>query len=103
MERIERFEKPVIRYNSTKDNPELQEISGEFMPPAYANNPDAEGHGGMDYALMDKFLRAIRDGAPAPISLREGLAMTLPGIYAEESSKRGGEVITMPPHSERSP
>ena len=95
MERIERFEKPVIRYNSMKDNPELQEIGGEFMPPAYANNPDADGHGGMDYALMDKFLKAIRDGAPAPISLREGLAMTLPGIYAEESSKRGGEVITM--------
>ncbi len=95
MERIERFEKPVIRYNSQKTTPELQEVGGEFMPPAYAGNPDAVGHGGMDYALMDKFLRAVRDGAPAPISLREGLAMTLPGIYAEESSKRGGEVITM--------
>jgi hypothetical protein len=44
---------------------------------------------------MDKFLHALRNGDPAPISLREGLAMTLPGIYAEESSKRGGEVITM--------
>ncbi len=95
MERIERFEKPVIRYNSMKDNPELQEIGGEFMPPAYAGNPDAVGHGGMDYAMMDKFLRALRDGTAAPISLREGLAMTLPGIYAEESSKRGGALMKM--------
>ena len=95
IERIERHEKPVIRYNSEKDNPELQEIGGEFMPPAYADNPDAIGHGGMDYAMMDKFLRALRDGTPAPISLREGLAMTLPGIYAEESSRRGGALMKM--------
>ena len=65
------------------------------MPPAYANNPKAEGHGGMDYAMLDHFLQAVVNGTPAPISLREGLAMTLPGIYAEESSKRGGEVMTM--------
>ncbi|MBP3606536.1 MAG: Gfo/Idh/MocA family oxidoreductase [Clostridia bacterium] len=95
IERIERNEKPVIRYNSDLDNPELREIGGEFMPPAYANNPDAIGHGGMDYAMMDKFLRALRDGTEAPISLREGLAMTLPGIYAEESSKRGGALMKM--------
>ena len=95
IERIERFEKPVIRYNSMKDNPDLQEIGGEFMPPAYANNPDAVGHGGMDYAMMDHFLQALLNGAPAPISLREGLAMTLPGIYAEESSKRGGALMKM--------
>ncbi len=95
IERMERNEKPVIRYNSMKDNPELQEIGGEFMPPAYADNPDAEGHGGMDYALIDHFLQALQNGDPAPISLREGLAMTLPGIYAEESSKRGGALMKM--------
>ncbi len=95
MERIERNEKPVIRYNSEKDNPELLEIGGEFMPPAYADNPDAEGHGGMDYALVDHFLKALLNGESAPISLREGLAMTLPGIYAEESSKRGGALVKM--------
>jgi len=95
MERIERMGKPVIRYNSEKENAYLQEISGEFMPPAYAENPDAIGHGGLDYALEDKFFRAVRDGSPAPISLREGLAMTIPGIYAEESSKRGGEILTI--------
>lgn len=96
MERIERCGKPLIHFNSQKDeDTSLQTISGEFMPPAYAENPDAVGHDGMDYALLDHFFTAILSGAPAPISLREGLAMTLPGIYAEESSRRGGEVLTM--------
>ncbi|MBQ3221079.1 MAG: Gfo/Idh/MocA family oxidoreductase [Clostridia bacterium] len=95
MERMVRMGNEVIRYNSEKENPTMQEIGGEFMPPAYADNPDAVGHGGLDYAIEDKFLKAILNGTPAPISLKEGLAMTLPGIYAEESSKRGGEVVTM--------
>ena len=96
MERIERFEKPVIRYNSMKSpDPELQEISGEFMPPEYANDEKAKkaGHGGMDYALLDHFFKALLAGEPAPIDLKAGLEMTLPGIYAEESIKRGGELI----------
>ena len=94
MERIERSGKPVIRYNSTREEyPQaLLETGGEFMPPAYADNPRATGHGGMDYALLDHFFDALLTGAPAPISLREGLRMTLPGIYAEASAKRNGQV-----------
>lgn len=96
MERIERFDKPVIRYNSYNElDPTLKEISGEYMPPAYADNPKATGHGGMDFALLDHFFAALQEGKPAPISLKEGLEMTLPGIYAEESAKRGGEVLYM--------
>ena len=96
MERIERFEKPVIRYNFTKlDDNELKEIGGEFMPPAYADNEKAIGHGGMDYALLDHFFDALLNGKDAPISLKEGLEMTLPGIYAEESAKRGGAIVKM--------
>lgn len=96
MERIDRFGKPVIRYNSMKEmDTKLKEIDGRFMPPAYEKNPDATGHGGMDYAMMDHVLQAILKGEPAPISLKAGLAMTLPGIYAEESAKLGGEVLRM--------
>ena len=96
MERIERFGKPVIRYNSMNElDTSLKEISGEFMPPAYANEPKAKGHGGMDYAMLDYFFKAVLEGKPAPITLRQGLAMTLPGIYAEESAKRGGKVLRM--------
>lgn len=98
MERIDRFDKPVIRYNSTKeDDISLKEIDGEFMPPEYENDEKVRqfGHGGMDFALVDHFFKALRNGDPAPISLKEGLAMTLPGIYAEESAKRGGKVLRM--------
>ena len=96
MERIDRFGKPVIRYNSQLElDTSLKEIDGRFMPPAYENNPKATGHGGMDYAMMDHVLQAILKGEPAPIDVRAGLAMTIPGIYAEESAKRGGEVLRM--------
>ena len=96
MERIDRMGKPVIRYNSMKElDTNMKEIGGEFMPPAYAENEQAAaGHGGMDYAMMDYFLKDLQNGKAA-ISLREGLLMTLPGIYAEMSAKRGGEVLRM--------
>lgn len=94
MERIDRMDKPVIRYNSTRElENELKEMDGRFMPKAYENIPEAEkGHGGMDYAMMDDFLRCLRSGKPA-VSVKEGIAMTIPGIYAEESANRGGKVI----------
>ncbi|MBQ4087598.1 MAG: Gfo/Idh/MocA family oxidoreductase [Clostridia bacterium] len=96
MERMDRMGKQVIRYNSTRElDTSLKEMDGSFMPPAYENNINATGHGGMDYAMLDHFYDAVLNGKPAPISLKEGLAMTLPGIYAEESAKRGGEVLTM--------
>lgn len=98
IERIDRMEKPVIRYNSTKElEVKLKEISGEFMPTQYADNETAQkaGHGGMDFAMLDTYYKAIANGEPAPISLREGLLMTLPGIYAEESAKRDGQVLRM--------
>ena len=95
MERLCR-EDEVIRYNSMKElDTSAKVIGGEYMPPAYKNNPKATGHGGMDYAMLDHFFDAIANDKPAPISLKEGLAMTLPGIYAEESAKRNGEVLRM--------
>lgn len=96
MERIDRNNKPVIRYNSTKElDKSLKEIGGEFMPPEYAGVEKAKGHGGIDYAMLDHFYKALLNGDPVPISLKEGLSMTLPGIYAEESARRGGEVLHM--------
>ena len=96
MERIDRLDKPVIRYNSTKElDVSLKEISGEYTPPQYVNDEKAQGHGGIDYAVLDNMFDALLNDKPAPISLKEGLRMTLPGIYAEESAKRGGEVIKM--------
>lgn len=99
MEKIDRYNKPAIRWNSMKElDKELKETTGEYMPPAYANNPKASAadHGGVDYVMMDHFIMALEGNPKAePISLRAGLAMTLPGIYAEESAKRGGEILTV--------
>ena len=65
------------------------------MPPEYENNPKATGHGGMDFAMLDNFYKKLAFGEGNVVTLKEGLLMTIPGIYAEESAKRGGEVLTM--------
>ena len=63
------------------------------MPPALAGNPKATGHGGIDYAMLGAFIKAIREGGPSPISLKDGLRMSLPGIFAAESARKGGELV----------
>ncbi len=68
------------------------ELPIDTTRPEYADKRDL-GHGGMDYVLWDLFFKAIRSGGPSPISLKEGLRMTLPGIYAVESASRGGELL----------
>ena len=84
----------VIRFNSTVDDDEkLHEVSGEFMPPEYVGIADKKMHGGIDYALFDHFFKALTNGDAAPIPLKAGLEMTIPGIFAEESAKRGGELL----------
>ena len=88
-----------IRYNSTLDNDEkMHSVSGEFTPIAFKDDPNLKRgntHDGLDYAMFYHFYDALLNNKPAPISLKEGLKMTLPGIYAEESAKRGGELMKM--------
>jgi predicted dehydrogenase len=50
-------------------------------------------HNVRTYALFERFFAAIRSGGPSPIGVRAALAMTLPGIYAAESARRGGELL----------
>ena len=74
----------------------LTELNVDMLRPEYAGRADVAGHGGVDYALLDRFFAALRDdAATAPISLREGLRMSLPGLYAVESARRGGEVLSI--------
>ncbi len=52
------------------------------------------GHGGADSFLWHRFVEALqRKEKEAPINLKKGLAMTLPGIYAQASAERGGQKI----------
>lgn len=62
------------------------------MPAGLEVVADAAEHGGADYALLQKFLHAIEHRLPSPISLREGLRMTLPGLFAAESAQAGGRL-----------
>ena len=48
------------------------------------------GHGSLDYATLVDFVKAI-DGKPC-LGLKEGLRMTLPGLFALESAKNNGRV-----------
>jgi predicted dehydrogenase len=86
---------PLTLFNSAKlagtEAPTVLNV--HEMPPQYARQAEGTGHGGIDYALMDNFLAAVRDGRPSPISLREGLRMSLPGVFAAESAQRGGELL----------
>jgi predicted dehydrogenase len=68
----------------------LYEIQETEAPRGLDANAAASGHGGADYALLQRFFGAIRGGSPSPISLREGLRMTIPGIVAAESARCGG-------------
>lgn len=61
--------------------------------PRDANPETADEHGGVDYALLELFFTAVREGLPSPIPLREALRMTLPGIVAAESARRGGALM----------
>ncbi|MBE6371810.1 MAG: Gfo/Idh/MocA family oxidoreductase [Lentisphaerae bacterium] len=75
---------------------ELTELPVGLMPNEYRENPQATGHGGGDYALLDHLFKAMLNDAPEfPITLRDGLCMTLPGLYAAKSAKLGGQKLTI--------
>ena len=48
------------------------------------------GHNGSDNLMLRDFAEAILNGKPSPLGIREGLAMTLPGVFAAESAREGG-------------
>ena len=88
----------VVRFRSDElyGADALTELPIDMMPHEYADNPKATGHGGADYALLDHLFQAMLNDAPEfPITLREGLSMTLPGIYAAESAKLGGQKLVI--------
>ena len=87
--------KPTIMFSSNKmyGAQKLVELSVDCMRPEYAKNSNAGGHGGADYAMLDAFFRALLNNEPSPLNVREGLRMTIPGIYAAESAKQNGAVL----------
>ena len=74
---------------------------GLISLPVDYSRPGADttgGHGGSDGAMLRDFVDAVVRQRPSPINVREALRMSLPGLYALESAKKGGEMteITYP-------
>ncbi len=88
----------VVRFRSDElyGADRFVELPVGMMPNEYIDNSKAAGHGGADYALFDHLFQAMLNGDKEfPISLRDGLCMTLPGIYAAKSAQLGGQKLTI--------
>lgn len=100
----ERGSEPArTRFNSTKlyGANKLTELPVTFTPNEgeewnHKRPRSTFGHGGADAWLWYKFAEALQAGAKeAPLDLKAGLRMTLPGIFAGESIKRKGEIVKL--------
>jgi len=65
---------------------------GERLP-INMENLKIGNHGGANYELLRRFFHSIENNLPSPISLKESLKMTLPGIFAAESAKKNGTPV----------
>lgn len=72
----------------------------EALPDYWHMVPEAmridSGHGKSHPFITNEFVTALVDDREPAIDLYEALAFCVPGIVAHESSKRGGEQMTIP-------
>ena len=79
----------------------LYEIPDTFerffeIPVKLSNTGDVYGHGGVDAKMIRDFIKCIIDDTEPPIDVDMGIKISLPGIIAAESAKRGGELMKIP-------
>lgn len=71
----------------------LTELPISFARTEFNNVCQNTGHGGADYVLFHDFFNALRSGNHEKIiTLKDGLRMTLPGIFAAESANNNGKI-----------
>jgi predicted dehydrogenase len=77
---------------------EVYGMSGMNVLPVAESRPEVQAgigeHGGADFLMIRDFMASI-NGAPVTIDMRKALRMSLPGLFALESAKRGGELVTI--------
>ena len=66
------------------------------IPVKLSNTDDVYGHGGVDAKMIRDFIRCIIEDTDPPIDVDMGIRISLPGIIANESAKRGGELLEIP-------
>lgn len=59
------------------------------LPSAFTGAPN--GHEGSHHFLADDFVTAVAQGSLPPVNAWQAARYTLPGVYALESARRGGE------------
>ena len=79
----------------------LYEIPDTFekffeIPVKLSNTGDVYGHGGVDARMIRDFIKCIIDDTDPPIDVDMGIRISLPGIIANESAKRGGKLLEIP-------
>lgn len=67
----------------------ITELPVDYARPEYKVS---DGHGGADYAMLDSFAKTVLKESPNPVSLKQGLRMSLPGIFAATSAENDGEI-----------
>lgn len=85
----------VTGFSSTKmyGAREYTQLPVSFQP---YDLPKSFGHGGADSYMWYSFEKALRaKAAEAPCSLRDGLRMTIPGIFAVQSILEDGKKFTI--------
>ena len=55
-----------------------------------------ENHGGADGKMMRDFIKCIIDDTEPPITVEDGIRMSLPGIIAHKSALQGGALLPIP-------
>ena len=66
------------------------------IPVKLSDTDDVYGHGGVDGKMIRDFIRCIIEDTEPPIDVDMGIRISLPGIIANESARRGGELIDIP-------
>ena len=66
------------------------------IPVKLSNTGDVYGHGGVDAKMIRDFIKCIIEDTDPPIDVDMGIRISLPGIIAKESAKRGGELLEIP-------
>ena len=79
----------------------LHEIPDTFekyfeIPVKLSNTGDIYGHGGVDAKMIRDFIKCIINDTEPPVNVEMGIKISLPGIIANESAKRGGELMKIP-------
>jgi len=82
----------VIREAGKKD---VREVP-DYLPLLPEPMRIATGHGNSHGFLTHEFLMSLVENRPPAVDLYEALAMTVPGIVAMESSRKGGERLKVP-------